>query len=494
MPAREPRILLVLVDDEKPTRVLGRMGTSTTPFVTARWGSLPEAPIREGRIDAILYQVDGHGRSRPDAQQRLRRLAPGIPLLPFRVERPARKRTGGAGAPRHRAGEGDDHPLVAPLDPRFVEALVERERQITELRQRARRTLGEAREQGETLEALAAIVRLTGSELDPHRIVDLAMERVRLFFRLRAWLFLLADPEQGILTVEQTGGEGFAASRGTRLAVGEGIAGRAAQLRQPILVDDVGVDGSTHGAPELPGRLAARSLLAVPLLSRGRVIGVVEAIDRLNGGRFRSQDARLLSLLLEPAAVAVDNALLLRKSEELSITDDLTKLYNSRFLNATLRREVERSKRYRTPVSLIFLDLDGFKDVNDQHGHLWGSRTLVEVGAVIKGTVREIDVVSRFGGDEFTVILPQTGPEGAVTIAERIRQRIAESPFLESYGLKVRISASIGIASFPDHGRTKDDLIARADQAMYVVKGRGKNGVALAAADSPRPAAVQTVR
>ena len=223
-------------------------------------------------------------------------------------------------------------------------------------------------------------------------------------------------------------------------------------------------------------------------------MGVVAGVHTSRGGPLGAPHARLLALLLEPAAVAIDNALLLRKSEELSITDDLTRLYNSRYLNATLRSEVERSKRYRTPVSLIFLDLDGFKNVNDQHGHLFGSRTLVEVAAAIRETVRTIDVVCRFGGDEFTVILPQTGPEGAFIIAERIRIQIAETVFLRSHGLEVRISASIGIASFPDHGRTKDDLLARADQAMYVVKGQGKNGVALAETESPRPIFVPITR
>jgi len=218
----------------------------------------------------------------------------------------------------------------------------------------------------------------------------------------------------------------------------------------------------------------------VPLLSRGRVIGVVEVGDPPAAADWRAEQAELISFLLEPAAVALDNALLLRRSEQLSCTDDLTKLYNSRFLNATLRREVERSRRYGTAVSLIFLDLDGFKVVNDEHGHLSGSRTLVEVGAVIRETVREVDVVSRYGGDEFTVILPQTGPEGAAIIAERIRARIEEKEFLIAYGLRVRLTASFGIASYPDHGRSKEDLIARADQAMYRVKGRGKNGVQLA--------------
>jgi diguanylate cyclase (GGDEF)-like protein len=118
----------------------------------------------------------------------------------------------------------------------------------------------------------------------------------------------------------------------------------------------------------------------------------------------------------------------------------------------------------------------------------------VEVGAVIKETVRTIDVVCRFGGDEFTVILPQTGPEGAFTIADRIRQRIAETVFLQSCRLAVHLTASLGIASFPDHGRTKDDLLARADQAMYSVKGQGKNGVALALTESPRPIRLPVVR
>jgi diguanylate cyclase (GGDEF)-like protein len=481
-------ILVVLDGTERPERVLGRPRPPALEAVP--WDRLPEETIRGGGVAGILCQAEGRGAARAARLRRLRRLSRDVPVVPFRL----------AGAPGRagasRGGEAEDAvvALRAPLDAGLLRSLLARERLLADLRQSARRLQVEARGHESRLKALAAIVRATGNELDPQRIIDLAMEQVGAFLRPRAWSFLLADPEQGLLTVAQTGGEGLGDLKGTRLGIGEGIAGRAAQRRQPVLVEDVGSGGATYGAPELPKSLSARSVLAVPLLSRGRVVGVVEAIDRLTPGPFRGADARLLSLLLEPAAVAVDNALLLRRSEELSVTDDLTKLYNSRYLNAALHREVERSKRYRTPVSLIFLDLDGFKSVNDQHGHLWGSRTLVEVGAVIRGTVREIDVVSRFGGDEFTVILPQTGPEGAQIIADRIRQRIAETTFLESYGLAVRITASLGIASFPDHGRSKDDLIARADQAMYVVKGRGKDGVALAEAGSPRPLAVRTVR
>ena len=486
---RGSKTLVLLLDGTKGGRSVWR-GRDADRYAVAPWGRLPEKALVSGRFDAVLYQVEDSGRV-PARLKELRRLAHGLPLVPFRIER----RTGRARGPRARPPREVDAtvvPLTPPVDARLLEALLEREQLIADLRLRTRRALLDARDAGARMQAHAAIVRLTGNELDPHRIIDVAMERVRGFLNLRAWLFLLADPEQGLLTVERTCGEGTGAVRGKRFGMGEGIAGRAAQRRQPVLVDEA--ETAALGTADLPKPMPARSTLAVPLLSRGRLIGVIVAIDRLKAGHFTNQDARLLLLLLEPAAVAIDNAMLLRKSEELSVTDDLTKLYNSRYLNSTLRREVERSKRYRTPVSLIFLDLDGFKTVNDQHGHLWGSRTLVEVGKVIASTVREIDVVSRFGGDEFTVILPQTGPEGAAIIAERIRQRIAETTFLSTYGLQVKISASLGIASFPDHGQTKDDLLARADQAMYLVKGRGKNGVALAEPESPRPAIVETMR
>ena len=134
---------------------------------------------------------------------------------------------------------------------------------------------------------------------------------------------------------------------------------------------------------------------------------------------------RAVRVLLEPAAVALDNALLLKRAEALSVTDDLTHLYNSRYLNQVLRRETKRASRSGRPLSLLFIDLDGFKSINDTHGHLSGSRALVEAAAVIRGSARETDVVARFGGDEFALVLPDTGGEGACAVGERIRERIA---------------------------------------------------------------------
>jgi diguanylate cyclase (GGDEF)-like protein len=348
--------------------------------------------------------------------------------------------------------------------------------------QRIRRDAHAARAR---LDALSAIVRATGRELEPGLIVSLAMRRIARLLPVRAWLLLVAAPGQSTLVIEQSSSRRLDRLRGVSVPFGEGVLGRAAQRRRLL----TGRSGTGDGPPRpaLPGRLAACPVVAVPLLSRGRVVGVMALLWR--GGRHPvAHQTDLAATLLEPVAVALDSAILLRRSEELSVTDDLTRLYNCRYLNAALRREVERSRRYRMPVSLIFLDLDGFKNVNDRHGHLTGSRTLVEVGAVLRSTVREIDVVARFGGDEFCVVLPQTGPRGAMVIAERIRERIARTTFMRGHGLEVRVTASFGIASFPEHGVSGDDLIARADQAMYAAKAAGKDAVRIAPMALPRAA------
>jgi len=147
------------------------------------------------------------------------------------------------------------------------------------------------------------------------------------------------------------------------------------------------------------------------------------------------------------------------------------------YLNAVLRRETKRASRSGRPLSLLFIDLDGFKSINDTHGHLFGSRALVEAAHVIKGSARETDVVARFGGDEFALILPDTGGEGAFAVGERIRDRIAAHSFLAGDGLDIHLTASIGVATLPDVAASADELMHAADKAMYQVKDAGKNGI-----------------
>jgi diguanylate cyclase (GGDEF)-like protein len=342
--------------------------------------------------------------------------------------------------------------------------------EMEEVSRRSRRVAGQLSRQ---LKALAEILRDCNAETEPRRIAEVALAKFRRICPVDAWSVLLLDSEKSCLNIEAAAGPGMGEWLGRRLGIGEGAAGKALRSRQSVVLAR-----GPAACPEIPGDLAWAQVLAVPLMSQGKAIGAAELIRAGGGQPFRRRDARIAALLLEPMAVALENSQQLKHSQELSVTDDLTKLYNSRYLNASLSREVLRARRYRSQVSLIFLDLDGFKNVNDQHGHLAGSRALVEVGAVIRNMVREIDIVCRFGGDEFTVILPQTGSDGACIIAERIRQRLQETVFLETFSLSVRITASFGVATFPDHALSEKSLIQKADEAMYRVKGRGKNAIA----------------
>jgi len=470
--ASAPQILVLVEDGSRPDQLVKSFPASRGRLRVLPWDKVTGADLARRELGAVVFQAGSGLGERRRRDELLRRLPEGvarISLLPPRRRRGAVPRTAPA-----------DLHLTAPLDLRVLDRILSLRRRCRELEELSRRSRRIAGQVSRHLKTLGEVTRLSHAEFQPRAIAETALEKIARLCPVTGWAVFLVDEEKSCLTFESCRGRGMATLVGSRLGMGEGAAGRVLRSREPFLISRAAAANPAGAFPELPAALDWAQILALPLLSRGKAIGVVELIRESEAKPFRRRDQRILSLLLEPMAIAIDNAILLRRSEELSVTDDLTKLYNSRYLNACLMREVQRARRYEGQVSLIFLDLDGFKNVNDQHGHLAGSRALVEVGAVIRNMVREIDVVSRFGGDEFTVILPQTGPEGARVIAERIRARVAETVFLEAFGLKVRITASFGIASFPDHAQSKDALIQKADQAMYRVKGRGKNGVELA--------------
>ncbi len=169
----------------------------------------------------------------------------------------------------------------------------------------------------------------------------------------------------------------------------------------------------------------------------------------------------------------------------LTYIDDVTGLYNQRYLEAALDRELSLSKRNKNPFSVLFLDLDHFKEINDSHGHLVGSRALWEVGKEIKNTVRESDITFRFGGDEFVCILSNTDQTEAMVVAERVRICISNKKFLTTENLNVRLSVSIGVASYPDHALTREDILNAADKALYGVKESSRNKVILSRITKP---------
>ena len=179
--------------------------------------------------------------------------------------------------------------------------------------------------------------------------------------------------------------------------------------------------------------------------------------------------------LEEHGARALDNALRFTSTRDLLYIDELSGLFNYRYLKIALEREIKRADRYSTQLSVVFLDLDNFKGVNDTYGHLAGSNLLKELGALLKKSVREVDVLIRYGGDEYTIILVETGPEAAQHVGERIRKMIEKHCFLAREGYQIHVTASLGFASYPEDTTGIEELLAMADKAMYAGKAAGKN-------------------
>lgn len=226
-----------------------------------------------------------------------------------------------------------------------------------------------------------------------------------------------------------------------------------------------------------------RRVVALPLVSGERVLGVLEGVRDPGSGRmFSRSETALLAALAIPIASALANSVRIAEAERLSLTDDLTKLHNARYLRQFMVNEIKRARRYGSNVAALFLDLDDFKRINDLHGHLVGSHALMEISSVILPSVRDTDCVVRYGGDEFVVILPETGIDEARRVADRIRTKIERHRFTGGRRLKLSLTASFGIAVFPLHALSPQQLIACADTAMYESKAGGKNCIRVAAA------------
>jgi diguanylate cyclase (GGDEF)-like protein len=195
---------------------------------------------------------------------------------------------------------------------------------------------------------------------------------------------------------------------------------------------------------------------------------------------FGEAEMFFLQSLCDYAAIAIENAKAVERIQELTITDDVTGLFNARHLYKTLDAEVYRSARFGYEFSVIFIDLDHFKQVNDTHGHLVGSKLLAEIGYLIKAQLRLIDFAFRYGGDEFVVLLPQTGKDAALVVARRMRELLRSSIFCKEENLNLNVRASMGMATFPHDAKTPHDIIRQADEMMYLVKNTTRDNIGIA--------------
>jgi len=195
---------------------------------------------------------------------------------------------------------------------------------------------------------------------------------------------------------------------------------------------------------------------------------------------FTDQEEFFLQSLCDYAAIAIENARSVEKIQELTITDDCTGLYNARHLYKTLEAEVYRSARFGYEFTVLFIDLDHFKQVNDTHGHLIGSKLLAEIGYLIKAQLRLIDYAFRYGGDEFVILLPQTPKDAALVVARRLRDTLRTTLFCQEEGLNLNVRASIGVATYPHDAKTPHDVIRQADEMMYLVKNTTRDNIGIA--------------
>jgi diguanylate cyclase (GGDEF)-like protein len=318
------------------------------------------------------------------------------------------------------------------------------------------------------------------STLDLQKILQTIMEKISDLLQPDTWSLLMLDEKTQELYFEIAIGGGADRLRDARLKLGEGVAGWVALHAEPVLIEDTRKDARFTPKFDELTQTETRSIVCVPIKAHGHVLGVIEIVNALGKPSFGAGDVPILVSLADYAAIALENARYVQRIHELTITDDCTSLYNARHLNFVLETEIYRSNRYGYEFSVIFIDIDHFKQVNDVHGHLVGSKLLWMIGDIIKAHLRLIDYAFRYGGDEFVVLLPQTSKENALGVARRIKDLLTTRVLFPEENFHIQVTASFGLASFPDDGRTGKEILRMADEAMYVVKNTTRNNIALA--------------
>src|SRR6185503_21265176 len=274
---------------------------------------------------------------------------------------------------------------------------------------------------------------------------------------------------------------GLAADLGSVAAVrvGEGISGEVIDTGKPVMVRDLRIAGRKAAPAER--RYKTYSFISYPIMIGGRKVGVLNVTDKSGGGVYDEVDLSLLEIIGPQVALALERAEWQERATEfqlMSITDSLTGLPNRRYLEERLSEELNRSKRYDYPMSFLMIDIDDFKVYNDKNGHLAGDLAIQITGHCLKAALRAVDVASRYGGEEFCILLPQTALTEAVTIADRIRQRVNSTHYphgkAQPLGL---VTVSIGVSTFSQIINSPENIIAAADRALYQAKSLGKDRV-----------------
>ncbi|MFQ5780540.1 MAG: diguanylate cyclase [Nitrospiria bacterium] len=318
----------------------------------------------------------------------------------------------------------------------------------------------------------------------PHYVDELhenILEQVIELLRAEQGSLMVVDPGKDELSIKAMKGVNKTLLEMLRIKPGEGIAGQVFQEGTPLLVKDLSVDPRIRQDPN--PRYRTSSFVSVPLKLRNQPFGVINLADKITAQVFSEEDLQLLMAIGGYISIALERHQLHEKTQKLkkiSITDPLTGLLNRRYFQERLLEEVERTRRHEVPVSLVMMDLDNFKAFNDVYGHQGGDEILRFFSHAIRKYIRAIDVPCRYGGEEFTVILPQTSKEDAQIIADRLCRGIEKKESLhKKFSACGNLAVSIGLATFPEDAKTTEELIRNADRALYQAKIQGKNQVVI---------------
>ena len=356
-----------------------------------------------------------------------------------------------------------------------------------ELRRKSQRRLRE-------LSLLYDLSRLAQNAADMEQVYKVIVSQVQQVVPYENCTLFLLDTTRSRLEPKATRGRVVNLLDSYLFEKGQGVSGWVASKGKPLVISDLTRERNLLHIETLPPRI--RSFIALPLKVRNIVVGVLQ-ISHSQPNAFSADDHQMLTLLAGQAAATIERSEAIHTLETLAITDGLTNTYNHRYFLMRFDDEMRRCKRYHLTLSVMLLDLDYFKQVNDRHGHPSGDAILQQFAQLLQSSVRETETVARYGGEEFALLLPQTGLEQAGFAAERVRAAIEAHTFHSLDGQPIRLTASIGIAACPPHGRTRREMLEQADRALYTAKNAGRNCIRTAstapldvAADAPVQAVV----